>query len=532
MRKPSQASARKVILECACVVLALGLSARIAFAQRADLDNILSLIHQRKLQDAEQRLQQYLQTRPASATANNLLGTVYMMEGRFEEAEAKLNQAIDRAPTFIEPRINLGDAYVAAGKLDSALAAYQGAARIAPDDVRVNVALAKLYLGKEEFANSLASAARIPPGKRTDELLPTLAADYVGLKQPEKAGVEIQAMLQVSEKHPDLVPELAEFFIAHRDFNSSQQLLNLAQGKQPATDRLHVDLALTQAGLGQLNDAQTTLEAVLEHTPDSIEALVAAGQVASQQLNWSAAEEAFSRAASLAPERTDILYGLVSAELRGYQTEHALKNAERLHLLTPNDPRSAYWLALAYFGAHKWEDARQQAQKVLDVHPEDREMHLILADTALNDEHDVQAARKHLEICLRQNPNDPGALYYMGMAQKMDGDVNGAIQSLAKSVAANPENADAQSALGSLSLQTGDVPGAVHALQQAVRLAPDEARNHYELALGYSRLGAADEARAQLDLYAQLKTKQENEAKNAKGPSTSETPHMGIGARP
>jgi tetratricopeptide (TPR) repeat protein len=392
--------------------------------------------------------------------------------------------------------------------------------------------MAKLYLEKGEFAKSLEASARIPTAKRSVELLPMLAADYFGLGQPEKAGVEIQAMLGASEKHPDLVPELAEFFIAHRDFRSSQQLLELAQSHGPPTDRLLVDLALTQAGLGRLNDAQSTLESVLERRPDSIEALVAAGKVASQQLNWGAAVEAFTRAGSLAPERTDVLYGLVSAQLHAYQTQAALENAEKLHALTRDDPRSAYLLALAFFGAHKWEEAKKSAEQVLKAHPEDREMHLILADTSLNDEHNLPAAREHLEICLKQNPNDPGALYYLGMAQKMEGDVNGAVQSLRKSVDGNPNNADALGALGALSLQAGDVPGAVHALEQAVTLAPGEVQNHYQLALGYSRMGAPEKARAQLDLYAQLKAKHDNEAKNLKGPSTSETPHMGIGSRP
>jgi len=285
--------------------------------------------------------------------------------------------------------------------------------------------------------------------------LPTLAADYFGLQQPEKAGVEIQAMLQVAEKQPDLIPELAEFFLAHRDFKSSEKLLSLGKEKQPATDRFLVDLAQTQAGLGQLDDAQTTLEGILARKPDSVDALVAAGKVASQQLNWQAAVEAFSRADSLAPERPDILYGLATAQLRTNSTEAALKKAQKLHELVPDDLRSTYVLALALFGAKKWEDAKHHAEQVLAAHPEDREMNLVLTDIALNDEHDLPAARTHVDVILKQNRGDSAALYYLGMIQKMEGDVNGAIQNLSKSVAGNPKSADAQGALGSLCLQAG-----------------------------------------------------------------------------
>jgi Flp pilus assembly protein TadD len=484
------------------------------------------------LPEAEQRLHRYLLKLPHSAKANNLLGAVYLRQGRFEQAEDALQKAIAGAPALVEPRLNLGDSYLAEGKLDSALAAYQGAGKIAPHDARTNLALAKLYLGTGEFAKSIEAAGNIPPEKRTAELLPTLAADYFGLRQPEKGGVEIQGMLQVAEKQPDLIPELAEFFLAHGDFKSSQQLLALSQGKQPATGRFQVDLARTQAGLGQLDEAQKTLEGVLERAPESVDALVAAGHVASQQSDWTASAEAFSRAAKLAPERPDILHGLVSAQLYANQTEGALKSAQKLHSLVPNDLRATYLLALALFGVKKWEEAKPYAEQVLTAHPDDREMNLVLADIAFNDEHNLAVARNCVDVCLKQNPEDPGALYYLGMIQKMEGDVSGAVQSLSKSVAGNPKNADAQGALGALCLQAGDVTGAVRALEQAVLLAPEEAQNHYQLALAYSRSRAPDKAKAQLGIYRQMKAKEAKEAKDLKGPSTSAVPPMGLASRP
>jgi Flp pilus assembly protein TadD len=520
------------ILACACIALASFYLPRITNAQGAELPTVAGLIQQGKLEEAEQRLRRYLLKLPHSARAYNLLGTVYLRQGHFEQAEDVLQKSIAGAPAFVEPRLNLGDALLAEGKLDLALTAYQGACKIAPHDVRANLALAKLYLGTGEFAKSLQAAGNIPAEKRTTELLPSLAADYLGLQQPEKAGLEIQAMLQVAEKEPDLLPELSEFFLAHGDFKSSQQLLLLAQAKQPATDRFLVDLARTQAGLGQLEEAQKTLESVLERTPDSLDALVAAGQVAKQQSDWAAAAEAFSLAAKLSPERPDILYGLASAQLYDNQTTSALKTAQKLHSLVPDDLRSTYLLALALFGVKNWQEAEPYAQQVLSAHPDDREMHLILADIAFNDEHNLPVARKHAEICLKQNPEDPGALYYLGMIQKMGGDLGGAVQSLSKSVAGNPKNADAQAALGALCLQVNDVAGAVHALEQAVLLAPEEAQNHYQLALAYSRSSAPDKAKVQLEIYQQIKAKEAKDAKKLKGPSTSEVPPMGIAARP
>jgi len=111
------------------------------------------------------------------------LGIVHLRQGHFEQAQDALQKAIAAAPALLEPRLNLGDAYLAEGKLDSALTAYQGAVEIAPHDPRANLALAKLYLGKGEFGKSIEAGANIPREKRTAELLPTLAADYLGLRQ-------------------------------------------------------------------------------------------------------------------------------------------------------------------------------------------------------------------------------------------------------------------------------------------------------------------------------------------------------------
>lgn len=520
------------VFACVCIALASVHAPGIASAQTGELASISTLMKQGKLGEAEQRLHRYLLKLPHSAKANKLLGQVYLRQGRFKEAEDALQNAIIGAPALFEPRLHLGDAYLAEGKLDEAVTAYEGAGKIAPHDVRLNLELAKLYLAKGEFAKSIAAAGNIPAEKRAPELLPTLASDYFGLQQPEKAALEIQGMMEVAEKQPDLIPELVEFFLAHRDFQSSQQLLTLARSKQPATDRFLVDLARTQAGIGQLDEAQKTLESVLERTPDSLDALTAAGQVASQQSDWASSAEAFSLAAKLAPGRADILYGLVSAQLRGNDSNETLKNAQKLHSLVPNDLRSTYLLALALFGARNWEEAKPYAEQVLRTHPEDREMNLVLADIAFNHEHNLRAARERVNICLKQNPKDPGALYYLGMIQKMEGDVRGAVLSLASSVAGNPKNADAQGALGGLCLQADDVPGAVRAFEQAVLLAPDEAQNHYQLAVAYKRSGALDKAKIQLDIYQQMKSKEIKEAKGLKGPTTSEVSPMGIPSRP
>jgi hypothetical protein len=69
-------------------------------------------------------------------------------------------------------------------------------------------------------------------------------------------------------------------------------------------------------------------------------------------------------------------------------------------------------------------------------------------------------------------------------------------------------------------------------MEQAVQLAPEQAQNHYQLAIAYARSGAAEKGKTQLEIYQQMKAKEMREAKELKGPSTSEVPPMGVTSRP
>jgi Flp pilus assembly protein TadD len=521
----------KCIPVLAAILLALCFPVRLA-AQQTDFVAIQKLIDRGQLDQAGTRLRQILSKSPDSAKANELMGSVHLGQGNYALAEKSFRKALAAAPSRLQSRIGLAESLAGAGQFDSARDAYQDAAKLPSADPRPRLGLARLFLAHGDFQQSMDAASAIPPEKRTLELLPVLAAAYFGLKQPEKAAVEIQGMLRVAPKQPELIPELGEFFIAHGDFKSAEQLFTLAASQQPSTVRYEVDRAKIQAGLGQLNEAQQTLEAVFAKNPESVEALAVAGHVAALQQDLNASVEAFARANTLAPNRPEILAGLVSGLLYAGKSEEALAPARKLQSLRPDDLRATYYLALAEYGVRNWQQARAAAEKVVAEHPDDREMNLVLADTAFNDQKDLALARKYLAVCLRLNPDDPSALYFLGMVQRMEGDAPGALQNFAKSVQLNPKNADAQAALGSLALQTGDVPRAISALEAAVAIAPQRPENHYQLGLAYSRAGESSKASSELDQYKRMKDKEEREAKTLKGPTTSELPPMGIASRP
>ena len=390
--------------------------------------------------------------------------------------------------------------------------------KLVPSDAKSNLQLAILYQGSGQYQRSLDAAGRIAPAQRTPDLLPILAADYVGLNQPEKAELEIRGMLQVAGKNPELVPQFASFLIERGAVGDADELLKTAAKLQKPTDQFQYQVARLEALHGDRAQARQTLKDILERSPDFLDALVEAGRLAGLDADWRQAAKLLGHASQLAPRRADILQGLVIAQLDSHQLAGAVRTSRKLMVLQPDDLRSFYFLALAQAGNQQWPEAKSAAERVLQEHPEDREMNLTLAAVAYN-MNDFVEARKRVDVCLSQNHSDAGALYFLGLIQKTEGDSTGAIQTLRNSVALDPKNAEAQSALGGLYLQQGDLHAAQEALEQAVRLWPEAADNHYKLALVYTRSGLPDKAKEQLDIY-----KKEMEALSAM-PATSGSPH-------
>jgi Flp pilus assembly protein TadD len=468
--------------------------------QTSELAQAAALIRQGRFDLAEQRLQRVLLRQPHSAKAGNLLGIVYLRQRRYDEAERSLRRATHEDPKLVDSFRNLGETYIAEGKAEAAESAYGDAVKLVPGDAKSNVALAILYQGAGDYQRSLDAAGRIAPAQRTPNLLPILAADYVGLNQSEKAELEIRGMLHVAAKNPELVPQFAGFLLDRGAVGDADELLKTAAKIQKPTDKFLYQVARVEALQGNRAQARQTLADVLERSPDFLDALVEAGRLAGLDSDWKQAAELLEYASQLAPQRVDILQGLVTAQLDSHRSAGALRTSRKLMALQPDDLRSFYFLALAQAGNQQWPEAKSSAEKVLQTHPEDREMNLTLAAAAYN-MNDLAEARKRLEVCLGQNRSDAGALYFLGLIQKTEGDSASAIQTLSNSVAIDPKNAEAQSALGGLYLQQGDLLHARDALEQAVRVWPEGADNHYKLALVYTRSGLPDKAKQQLEIY-------------------------------
>tara|TARA_R110002110_G_scaffold186923_8_gene394151 strand:- start:72 stop:2033 length:1962 start_codon:yes stop_codon:yes gene_type:complete len=210
---------------------------------------------------------------------------------------------------------------------------------------------------------------------------------------------------------------------------------------------------------GRLDIAEKKLRLLRRTRPRDADLLNMSGVVALQRNDLKAAWDHFSKAAVLAPKRSDILHHLGEA---GRLTERWDAAA------------TAYRQALAA-GAAKYTTWRG----------------LGLALLALND---AEGAVTALEKAAAGNPQDQITLLKLAEAQAGAGDSQAAIGTARQALALDPVNPAARNNLGVLLLD-GDSPDeAIEHLQQATDLAPDRLDYRLNLAAACRTAGLMDQA--------------------------------------
>lgn len=99
---------------------------------------------------------------------------------------------------------------------------------------------------------------------------------------------------------------------------------------------------------------------------------------------------------------------------------------------------------------------------------------------------------------LTARPDDPKALYYLGLLQFHRGETGEALLTLERCVSRAPGNAHAWNTLGSMLIAAGRRREALHAYEKAARCTPSMAEAWYNLGICLRDEGRADEAVASL----------------------------------
>lgn len=446
---------------------------------------------------AESQLQTLIQQRPADLQYRKQLARLFLEEGRKDEAQAVLEKAvqniksddaklmlvsfvthqrsqqqgeqlirsyIDADPANFQMRFGLAELLVGAGKAEEALKIYsQIVARDerGPNAISARDAMARIYLaqGRDEDALSLAATVLKLNPQDTDALL---IRGEIALKknQPSGAIADLRAVLRSHPRSVEVQELLARAFMANGEPALAEQSLRAALDIEPQSTQLRVKLAQFLDKMQRSDEAVRLFEEAVRGDP----------------------EDAASRQA------------LISAYLARHSFDDALKQADQLKVMRPNEAAGSYLAGLAYRGLKRPTEAQREFERAHDLEPDAFEPLSALAQTHMAAGHVQQAITLVHTVADQQKGSNARTLNLLGELYLADHDIAAANQAFEQAAHVAPQWWIPRRNLALAKLSAGDSQGAIESFESAVKALPAEPALAIDLARLYEKQQRIDAA--------------------------------------
>jgi tetratricopeptide (TPR) repeat protein len=435
-------------------------------AQYQQLNKIIGLLGDRKLEAAREQIRLYLFENP-SCTLGRMAATVVLLQkNQIQNAIEELNSVYLRQPNNTMALYALGHCYERLDKEAQAVEFYQDclkfkrylqlpAQRLAaiyfkngqlektiqqyellkneyPDDISTLITLGHLYIASQEYTKAIETfntAILLHPGNfyAADDDIDLLIADG----QFYDALEHIQEMMQNQPNRPDLIAKCADVL----------------------------------AMLGSTEEAVAQYEEAIRLCPDFLEATIKLGTQYLQLNAEQAAAKQFNRAVEINDKIVDAYIGLATASKLASDTSYALATLSLAAAIQPNSSflfaETATLQFKARFGQNFPCPDGHDAASLIEA---------------------VICAHKN-QICSR--PNNPDLHYRLGVLLMSTARLRDAIVSFHTALKINPTYHRANSKLAVCLFETNQKKLALNQLNPPEYLDNDTLKLHYKIAMLY-----------------------------------------------
>lgn len=492
----------KVWRPLALIVAVIAFSS-IVIAEIPAKTRISELIRHNSLSAAEQQLWDVLSARPNEVWALELMGELRTRQKRNSEAEALFHRVLEIDPSSVQAQSSLAALYRSDGKAAEAVAAYQAVVKLAPHDRDANLALATLYEQTGNYQESVAAVERIPPAAQPPEVLPLLADAYFKLEQPDKVPPLASQVLRLPPTRRGTALDFVAVLLHNGYLQDASKLMEAIRPAKPDAGYMHV-LARVREAEGRKPEARQLLEQALRMQPKSFDILFDSGRFAAEENRWKDSVELLQRADAAKPDDPAVLLKLAVEYMQIGELERARLASKRLYDLEPDNPDAQYVYGRILQETQRFQEILDPlARKMVAKRPNDPHA-LFLLGMVDYDEGNETESRQEFTRSLEIDPKNNDTRYYVAMLDERQGNLADARKALEEVIKADPNHAGAQQELGVIRLRQGDTAGARTALENALKLRPDVPQTHYQLGLVYARLGMTEEAKKQTEIYQKL----------------------------
>ncbi len=454
---------------------------------------------------------------------------------KFDIAVRKYEQIVRLSPAIAEAHANLGSAYFALGKREQAAAAFSKAIRLKPELTGPH-----FFLGVISF-HERAYEAAIRHLRDAEKLEPAnaLVQTYLGYAQYAsgnfgEAAQHFESAIGVDDKNQDVLYHLSKTYanLAKQEYDALQAAF---------ADTLFADLALAHAHEAgeRWPAAREAYERALRKQPDNARLR--------RKIEQTAAKAAGVRIEDDAPGdptidgSLDLLRASPSGPglketFRSYITRvqanknHDPKTAETIYtraelyqalsylasLQVVEDPdsyRSHQLKGESLEAAGKDDEAIAEYREAMRQKPELPGVHFSIGNILWKTNR-LAEAMPELRAELQNDPNHPQALFELGDALADAGEMTEAEERLLKASRLDSRMVEPHLALEKIYTARGDYTKSLQELRKALHLDANSPTPHYRMANVYRKLGRAQEADRELNIFTRMK------AAGAKSPRT------------
>jgi tetratricopeptide (TPR) repeat protein len=512
---------RKVLRSAALIMVVFAL-APVVIAEIPARTRIAELIRHNQLPVAEHQLWNVLTAHPDEVWALKLMGDVRVRQKRKAEAEALFHRVLELDPSSLEAQRSLGALYQSEGKVAEAIGAHEAIVKVAPHDRDANLALAALYEQTGKYPESVTAVERIPVTSRPPEVLPLLADDYFQLAQPDKIPSLILQVLRLPAAKRGTTLDFVAVLLHNGYVQDASKLMETIRPAKPDADYVHV-LARVREAEGRKAEARPLLAQALRMQPKSFDIVLDSARFAAEDNRWKESVELLKRADAIKPNNPTVLMKLAVEYMQIGELELARVASKRLYDLEPENPDAQYIYGRILQETQRFQEILDPlARKMVAERPNDPHA-LFLLGMSDYDQGNDDESRQSFTHSLQLDPKNNDARYYLAMLDERQGNFDAARTNLEQVVSTDQNHAGAQQELGVIRLRQGDIAGARTALEMALKLRPDVPQTHYQLGLVYARLGMTEEAKKQTEIYQELHQAMNDKLKREIMPKSSDT---------
>jgi tetratricopeptide (TPR) repeat protein len=249
--------------------------------------------------------------------------------------------------------------------------------------------------------------------------------------------------------------------------------------------------AIVYQRAGQLPQAATIYQQILQSEPNNPDALHLLGLIAHQNGQLDAAVELISQAISINPSGPKY-YNLGLALQTQGRSDAAIDSYRRAIAINPDDAKAHSNLGVLLQAQGNLDDAIKSYRWAISLNPEDAGAHGNLG-VALDSQGNTDAAIKSYRRALVLNPDDATSHNNLGNALRDQEQLDDAVASFRKAITLKPDYAKAYNNLGNALQDQGQLDAAIASFHAALALNPDYLEAHWNESLALLMHGQLEE---------------------------------------